>query len=82
MANYSEKTGRAVALNHQTDNKLAQGWLNGFIGMLIFSGSLPATQVTVLKFSPLFLTEMRAVNAALLAMSVLVCIFGAKRFSR
>ncbi|WP_145539904.1 DMT family transporter [Yersinia alsatica] len=72
MANYSEKTGRAVALNQQTDNKLAQGWLNGFIGMLIFSGSLPATRVAVLEFSPLFLTGMRAVIAALLAMSVLM----------
>lgn len=82
MANYSEKTGRAVALNHQTDNKLTQGWLNGFFGMLIFSGSLPATRVAVLEFSPLFLTGMRAVIAALLAMSVLVYVFGVKRFSR
>lgn len=40
--------------------------------MFIFSGSLPATRVAVLEFPPLFLTGMRAVLAALLALSVLV----------
>jgi drug/metabolite transporter (DMT)-like permease len=36
------------------------------LGVLIFSGSLPATRVAVADFSPLFLTSARAVIAALL----------------
>ena len=42
------------------------GWINGFVGMLIFSGSLPATRVAVAEFDPLFLTSGRAVIAAAL----------------
>ncbi|CAI1666339.1 DMT family transporter [Serratia proteamaculans] len=48
-----------------------QGWVNGFLGMLIFSGSLPATRLAVQEFDPLFLTAMRAVLAALLALCAL-----------
>ncbi len=47
------------------DNKLA-GWGSGFLGVLIFSGSLPATRVAVADFAPLFLTSARAVIAALI----------------
>ena len=47
------------------------GWINGFIGMLIFSGSLPATRVAVLQFDPLFLTLARAAIAGLLACAML-----------
>jgi drug/metabolite transporter (DMT)-like permease len=36
------------------------------MGILIFSGSLPATRVAVADFSPLFLTSARAVIAAVL----------------
>jgi drug/metabolite transporter (DMT)-like permease len=43
-----------------------RGWLNGFIGMVIFSGSLPATRVAVLAFDPVFLTVARAAIAGLL----------------
>ncbi len=43
------------------------GWLNGFLGMAIFSGSLPATRVAVSGFEPFFLTGARAAIAALLA---------------
>lgn len=42
------------------------GWGSGLLGVLIFSGSLPATRVAVADFSPLFLTGARAVIAALL----------------
>ncbi|MES2055257.1 MAG: DMT family transporter [Pseudomonadota bacterium] len=42
------------------------GWGSGFLGVLIFSGSLPATRVAVADLSPLFLTSARAVIAALL----------------
>ena len=39
------------------------GWINGFIGVLIFSGSLPATRLAVLEFDPVFLTVLRAAIA-------------------
>lgn len=42
------------------------GWGSGLLGVIIFSGSLPATRVAVGSFSPLFLTSVRAVVAAVL----------------
>lgn len=57
------------------------GWLNGLIGVLIFSGSLPATRVAVLEFDPLFLTVARASLAGLLALALLL-VAGAPRPSR
>ena len=39
---------------------------SGLIGVIIFSGSLPATRVAVADFSPMFLTSARAVIAAML----------------
>lgn len=48
------------------------GWLNGFIGMLIFSGSLPATRAAVTGFEPLFLTAARASIAGLLGIALLL----------
>lgn len=36
------------------------GLINGTLGMLIFSASLPATRLAVLEFDPLFLTLARA----------------------
>ncbi len=42
------------------------GWGSGLLGVIIFSGSLPATRVVVADFSPMFLTSARAVIAALL----------------
>ncbi|MFC5586120.1 DMT family transporter [Nitratireductor kimnyeongensis] len=47
------------------------GWGSGFFGIVIFSGSLPATRVAVADFSPLFLTSARAVIAALLGAALL-----------
>jgi hypothetical protein len=32
------------------------GWTNGLIGVLLFSGSMPATRAAVAGFTPLFLT--------------------------
>ncbi len=52
-------------------DKVTSGWLNGFLGVLIFSGSLPATRAAVADFHPLFLTGARAVIAALLAILLL-----------
>ncbi|MGX1496160.1 drug/metabolite transporter (DMT)-like permease [Labrenzia sp. MBR-25] len=48
------------------------GWGSGLLGVLIFSGSLPATRVALGGFSPLFLTSARAVVAASLGMAVLL----------
>ena len=47
------------------------GWINGFIGVLIFSGSLPATRLAVLEFDPVFLTVLRAAIAGVLAVVLL-----------
>ncbi|TRW95032.1 DMT family transporter [Paracoccus sp. M683] len=53
-------------------NKAYDGWASGFLGVLIFSGSLPATRVAVADFGPMFLTSARAVIAAMLAGLLLV----------
>ena len=42
-----------------------EGWGSGLVGVVIFSGSLPATRVAVADFSPMFLTSARAAIAAL-----------------
>ena len=51
---------------------MTAGWGSGMLGVLIFSGSLPATRVAVSGFSPLFLTSARAVIAALLGAGFLL----------
>ncbi|KJZ37383.1 DMT family transporter [Pseudomonas fluorescens] len=65
-------------LQNPMTEKTASGWLNGFIGVLIFSGSLPATRLAVLEFDPVFLTVARAAIAGLLALCMLV-LFKEKR---
>ncbi len=47
------------------------GFGSGLLGVLIFSGSLPATRLAVSGFAPLFLTAARAVIAALLGGALL-----------
>lgn len=47
-------------------DRTAAGWGSGLLGVIIFSGSLPATRVAVGGFSPLFLTSARAVIASVL----------------
>ncbi|MEE4455247.1 DMT family transporter [Novosphingobium resinovorum] len=42
------------------------GWGSGLLGVIIFSGSLPATRLAVADFTPVFVTSGRAVIAALL----------------
>lgn len=51
--------------------RTTRGWLNGMLGVVIFSGSLPATRIAVMDFDPLFLTAARAVIAGLLALGLL-----------
>ncbi|MEC1648419.1 DMT family transporter [Bacillus halotolerans] len=53
-------------------NKATNGWMNGFLGVLIFSGSLPATRLAVADFDPLFLTVCRAAIAGVLAGALLL----------
>ncbi|OLF54508.1 DMT family transporter [Pseudomonas chlororaphis] len=72
---------RTSNLQHSSTPKTASGWLNGFIGVLIFSGSLPATRLAVLEFDPLFLTVARASIAGVLALCLLL-LFKEKRPSR
>lgn len=62
-------------------DRMASGWINGFLGVLIFSGSLPATRTAVLQFDPLLLTVARASIAGLLAI-VLLMAFREKRPAR
>ncbi|MEE4730619.1 DMT family transporter [Pseudomonas alliivorans] len=57
-----------------TAHTCRSGWLNGLIGVLIFSGSLPATRLAVMAFDPLFLTLARATIAATLAIGTLVAL--------
>ena len=53
-------------------DRTASGWLNGLIGVVIFSGSLPATRVAVMQFDPVFLTVARAGIAGALALLLLL----------
>ena len=53
-------------------DKATGGWISGFIGVLIFSGSLPATRLAVLQFDPIFLTVARATIAGMLALALLL----------
>lgn len=50
----------------------ASGWLNGLLGVVIFSGSLPATRVAVVDIDPFFLTFLRATIAGALAMILIL----------
>lgn len=59
----------------------ASGWLNGFIGVVLFSGSLPATRMAVLAFDPVFVTLARASIAGILALVTLM-VFKEKRPKR
>ncbi|MGU9857453.1 DMT family transporter [Pseudomonas sp. LF245] len=70
---------RTSSLN--TLDSSTQGWINGFIGVVIFSGSLPATRLAVMEFDPVFLTMIRAAIAAVLGL-LLLGLFKEKRPAR
>ncbi len=53
-------------------DRTTEGWISGFLGVLIFSGSLPATRIAVLDIDPLFLTLARATIAGLLGAALLL----------
>ncbi len=54
--------------------RTSSGWGSGLIGVVIFSGSLPATRIAVGGFTPLFLTSARAVIAAVLGAAMLAAL--------
>ena len=72
---------RLSTRSHPADTKAASGWLNGLLGVIIFSGSLPATRLAVAEFDPVFLTVARATIAGLLGLCLLV-LFGERRPGR
>jgi drug/metabolite transporter (DMT)-like permease len=53
-------------------DKTTNGWLSGLLGVLIFSGSLPATRIAVQGLDPLFLTVARAAIAGTLGLLLLL----------
>ncbi len=55
-------------------SRAALGWVNGLIGMAIFSGSLPATKIAVLAFDPVFLTFARAAIAGIAGVLLLAAL--------
>ncbi|KAA0970457.1 DMT family transporter [Aureimonas fodinaquatilis] len=54
-----------------SEQQIFRGWGSGLLGVLIFSGSLPATRVAVADLSPMFLTSARATIAALCGAALL-----------
>lgn len=63
-------------MQEQNDHPPLNGWVNGFLGMIIFSGSLPATRAAVVDFDPLFLTVARASIAGILALLLVIILRG------
>jgi drug/metabolite transporter (DMT)-like permease len=53
-------------------DKRTKAWLNGFVGMVIFSGSLPATRLAVLGLDPIFVTTARAAIAGIAGLVLLL----------
>ncbi len=69
-------TSSPVSLTPGPDSAAARshrlgGWLDGILGMLIFSASLPATRLAVRDLDPVFVTVARAAFAGLLAVGLL-----------
>ncbi|HUQ73636.1 MAG TPA: DMT family transporter [Burkholderiales bacterium] len=62
-------------------DKATSGWIHGLLGVLVFSGSLPATRVAVMDFDPVFLTVARAAIAGVLGMALLL-VYREKRPAR
>ncbi len=54
-------------------SKDSKGMLIGFIGILIFSLTLPVSKIAVLSFSPYFIAFGRATLAGLVALAYLAC---------
>lgn len=61
-----------MIVNQLSKDQIVSGWINGFIGVVLFGGSLPATKLAVMEMDPIFVTTARATIAGILALSVLV----------
>lgn len=61
-----------VLKRHAQMNTTSNGWLQGGIGVLIFSGSLPATRLAVVDLEPVLLTLLRTVLAGSVAGAILL----------
>lgn len=70
-----------MTTNTISKDQSLNGWINGFIGVLLFSGSLPATKLAVMDMDPIFVTIARAGIAGILALAVLL-IYKEKRPTR
>jgi drug/metabolite transporter (DMT)-like permease len=51
----------------------SKAWIYGFLGVIIFAGSLPATKLAMVGFEVEFLTAARAAIAGMVAMLLLLC---------
>lgn len=69
---------QATVLSSVTRSTSTSGWINGFIGVILFSGSMPATKVAVISLDPIFVTAARAAIAGVLALFCLL-LFKEKR---
>ena len=56
---------------NRVPTRVASGWLSGLAGVVIFSGSLPATRLALRDFDPGFLTFARATLAAAVALMLI-----------
>lgn len=65
----SEVTKNMVS---NTNSGQKSGWLSGLTGVIIFSGSLPATRIAVQEIAPFFLTFLRASVAGVLAVMLIL----------
>nr|WP_265096748.1 DMT family transporter [Burkholderia multivorans] len=76
---YAHFTGGGSSVIHFSRSgcavqKTTDGWLSGLLGVIIFSGSLPATRVAVQGLDPLFLTFARATIAGALGLLLLAAL--------
>src|SRR5215470_14878011 len=63
------------ALSHESSASLSRerlGLVLGFVGMVIFGGTLPATRIAVAAIDPLALTAMRTAIAGLCSLALLI----------
>lgn len=64
---------RIITKKEPLSNSL-KGVINGLLGVIIFSGTLPATRIAVMDLDPLFVTFMRAEIGGILAIILCLCL--------
>lgn len=67
-----KRSGVAKNSVSKSSSGLKSGWLSGLAGVVIFSGSLPATRIAVQEIDPFFLTFLRASVAGVLAIMLIL----------